>query len=151
ACVWTPSIMSAEGQNPYQFALHEPFVMAPYGYFYYLLVGIGLRVFGWQLWFGRALSIVSAIVCVGCIAKIAWTLTRDRRATILASIMFLATNTLYHWIAVHRPDLPAMALSFTALALVFTSTDESDRIGWRPLLVVALLVSAVFFKQTALL
>jgi hypothetical protein len=38
ACVWTPSMMSAEGRNPYQFALREPFVMAPYGYFYYLLV-----------------------------------------------------------------------------------------------------------------
>src|SRR5262245_12178050 len=103
ACVWTPSIMSAEGQNPYQFALREPFVMAPFGYFYYLLVGIGLRVFGWQLWFGRLLSIVSAIVCVGCIAKIAWTLTRDRRGTTLCGTMFLAENTVFSCIAVRWP------------------------------------------------
>lgn len=151
ACVWTPSLMSAQGENPYAFATREPFVMAPYGYFYYLLVGVGLRVFGWQLWFGRALTVVAAVVCVVCIAKIAWALTRERRAATLAVIFFLSTNVLFHWIGVHRPDLLAMAFSFSALALVFTSRDEPDRIGWRALMVVALLASAFFFKQTALL
>ncbi|MGE0126790.1 MAG: hypothetical protein AB7U82_01705 [Blastocatellales bacterium] len=151
ACVWTPSLMSAQGHNPYGFALREPFVMAPYGYFYYLIVGLGVRLFGWQLWFGRALTVVSAVVCVVWIAKIAWALTRDRRAAMLAVIFFLSTNVLFHWVGVHRPDLLAMAFSFAALALVFTSRDEPDRIGWRVLMVIALLVSAFFFKQTALL
>src|SRR5262249_19142508 len=68
ACVWTPSLLSAEGRNPYQYALREPFVMAPYGYFYYLLVGIGLRLFGWQFWFGRAMTVLAAVVCVICVA-----------------------------------------------------------------------------------
>jgi hypothetical protein len=53
ACVWTPALLSAQGKNPYAYATREPFVMAPYGYLYYLTVGAGLRLFGWQFWFGR--------------------------------------------------------------------------------------------------
>ncbi|MGH9802942.1 MAG: hypothetical protein ACRD82_21450, partial [Blastocatellia bacterium] len=53
ACTWTPALASAQGNNPYDIALREPFATAPYGYFYYLTVGAGLRLFGWQFWFGR--------------------------------------------------------------------------------------------------
>src|SRR5690349_24320096 len=71
ACIWTPSLLSTKGSNPYAFATRPPFVMAPYGYVYYLLVGIGLRVFGLQLWFGRVLTILAAVVCLICIFRIA--------------------------------------------------------------------------------
>ena len=64
ACVWTPALLSAEGKNPYAYATQEPFVMAPYGYLYYLTVGVGLRLFGWQFWFGRTLTVFSAAVAL---------------------------------------------------------------------------------------
>ncbi|MEK7829896.1 MAG: hypothetical protein AAB401_02360, partial [Acidobacteriota bacterium] len=44
ACIWTPAIFAARGENPYDIALREPFATAPYGYFYYLTVGAGLRM-----------------------------------------------------------------------------------------------------------
>lgn len=46
ACVWTPALLSAEGKNPYAYATQESFVMAPYGYGYYLTVGAGVRLLG---------------------------------------------------------------------------------------------------------
>lgn len=64
ACVWTPALLSAQGENPYAYATQEPFVMAPYGYLYYLTVGTGLRQFGWQFRFGRALTVLSAAVAL---------------------------------------------------------------------------------------
>jgi len=150
ACIWTPALLSAQGENPYAYATREPFVMAPYGYFYYLAVGVGLRLFGWQFWFGRGLTVLSAVVCVACIASIARALTSDRRAAMIGVLWFLSTITMFHWVGVHRPDLPTLALAFAALALVFAEDGARDRIGPRTLLVIALLTSAFFFKQTTL-
>src|SRR5262249_56295688 len=77
--------------------------------------------------------------------------TSDRRAVMVGVLWFLSTITMFHWIGVHRPDLPALALAFSALALVFAEDNARDRIGWRTLVVVALLTLAFFFKQTCLL
>jgi hypothetical protein len=63
----------------------------------------------------------------------------------------LSTIAMFHWIGVHRPDLPALALAFAALALTFAEGDARDRIGPRTLLVAVLLTLAFFFKQTSLL
>ncbi|MEP7271820.1 MAG: hypothetical protein ABI882_09985, partial [Acidobacteriota bacterium] len=151
ACIWVPSLMSAEGVNPYGFATREPFAMAPYGYFYYLLIGAGLRAFGWQLWFGRALSILSGGICVLSIKYIVWKVTQNRGAVLLAVLAFLASITLHHWLAVQRPDLPALALAIGALALSFKSRDGSGRIGSRELIVIVMLTLAIFSKQTIVL
>src|SRR5215813_13912567 len=151
ACIWTPALLSAQGDSPYSYATREPFVMAPYGYFYYLTIGVGLRLFGWQFWFGRALTVLSAVVCVVCVAGVSQAVTRNRRAVMAGVLWFLSTITMFHWIGVHRPDFPALALAFSALALVFAENNALDRIGPRTLLVVALLTLAFFFKQTCVL
>jgi len=151
ACIWTPSLLSATGSNPYAFALQPPFVMAPYGYGYYLLVGLGLRAFGLQLWFGRALTILAAAVCLFSVVRIAFTLTRNRQAVWLAVMAFLSAITLHHWLGVHRPDLPALALAFAGLALVFDLANGDDRITPRAAFAILLLAGAFFFKQTAIL
>src|SRR5215475_4382882 len=66
AAVWEPSLLAASGLNPYNYALRPPFVMAPYGYLYYLTTGLGLSLFGLQLWFGRLMSILAAAIIVMC-------------------------------------------------------------------------------------
>ncbi len=151
ACIWTPALVSAQGQNPYGIAMREPFATAPYGYLYYLTVGGGLRLFGWQFWFGRALTILAAGICVYCLMRTVWRLTENRQSLLISALAFLSTITLHHWLGVHRPDLPALALAFAALMLVFTSREKTDQIGFRLLSVVGLLASGFFFKQTMLL
>src|SRR5262245_8936380 len=128
ACIWTPALLTAQEENPYAYATREPFVMAPYGYFYYLTIGMGLRLFGWQFWFGRALTVLSAAACVICVASVTQAVTRDRRAVVVGVSWLLSTITMFHWIGVHRPDLPALALAFAALALAFAEGDARDRI-----------------------
>jgi len=151
ACTWTPSLLSASGQNPYSFAESPPFVMAPYGYFYYLLIGGGLRVFGFQLWFGRAASVLSAAFCATCIVRMAFILTRNRAAALFGAIAFLSSITVHHWIAVHRPDLLALALAFAGLTIVFETCERPGQWTWKIIPAMAFFVAAIFFKQTILL
>src|SRR5688572_18787724 len=80
APVWGPSLLAANGLNPYNYALRPPFVMAPYGYLYYLMIGLGLRLFGLQLWLGRLMSILAAAVIVICVWRISRLLTRKPQA-----------------------------------------------------------------------
>lgn len=148
ACTWTPAELSAQGKNPYAFARQEPFVMAPYGYLYYLAVGAGLRLFGGQFWFGRLLTVLALIVCVGCVMRLCRAMTERRDSAWLAGLSVLTSLPVFHWSAVHRPDLPALALAFGALALAYPARAQS--IG-RTLFVAGLLVAAVFCKQTTVL
>ncbi len=151
ACTWAPAMIAAGGENPYSFAARPPFVMAPYGYFYYMLIGSGLRLFGLQLWFGRAVSILAVLICVICLGRIAFRLTGNRQATVLALLALLSSITLQHWLGVHRPDLLALALAFAGLTLVFEASDKPDKVTGSSILVIVLLAGAFFFKQTVLL
>ncbi|HMV82534.1 MAG TPA: hypothetical protein PLD20_21705 [Blastocatellia bacterium] len=169
ACVWMPSLLSAQGENPYAYATREPFVMAPYGYLYYLTVGVGLRLFGWQLWFGRLLTVAAAAVCLWCLVRLSREVTGRQSSAAVAGMAFLTSLPLYHYLAVHRPDLPSLALGISAVALAFADcakplptgrgTDSAalpdrgtDGKHWRTTLLVAgLLVAAVYFKQTTVL
>jgi len=151
ACVWEPSLLAANGLNPYNYAMRPPFVMAPYGYLYYLMIGLGLKLFGLQLWLGRLATILSAVIIVICVWRISISLTRKRQAAAFAVIVFLSSITIQSWIAAQRPDLPGLALACAALALVFGSADMPDRIGLRSLLIASLFAAAFFFKQTFIL
>lgn len=148
AGVWMPAWLSATGRNPYAFAMQEPYVMAAYGYVYYLLVGVGLRWFGWQLWFGRLLTVLAAVVCAWCAGRLAWWVTKDRAAAYLAVLSWLAAMPLHHWLGVHRADLVALAFAWAGLALVWRAEKQQ---GWRVSLAGLLLAAAFLTKLTALL
>lgn len=151
ACVWEPALLAASGMNPYDHSLQPPFVMAPYGYFYYLVIGLGLKIFGLQLWFGRLVSALAAGMIVISIWRISMSLTGTRRAALLAIIVFLSSITLQSWIAVQRPDLPGLALAFAGLALVVGNGDRQDKINLYTCLIAVLFAGAFFFKQTFIL
>jgi 4-amino-4-deoxy-L-arabinose transferase-like glycosyltransferase len=149
--VWEPSLLAANGLNPYNYALRPPFVMAPYGFLYYLTIGLGLRLFGLQLWLGRLMSILAAAIIVMCIWRISGSLTRKPQAAAFAVVIFLSSVTLQSWIAVQRPDLPGLALAFAGIALVFGRHDRPDKIDLKSLLIASLFAAAFFFKQTFIL
>src|SRR5262249_6175240 len=109
ACVWTPALLSWQGESPYAYATLEPFVMAPYGYFYYLTIGVGLRLFGWQFWFGRALTVLSAVVCVICVAGVTRAVTSDRRGGKGWGVWVFFAMPVFYLIWGARPVLSAGA------------------------------------------
>jgi hypothetical protein len=157
--VWEPARLIASGHNPYNFGARPPFVMAPYGPIYYLIVGLGLNLFGHQFWFGRALSVVAMCVCLVCVARLATILTRrndeaagNREAAPVAMLAVLSSLSVQYWIAVQRPDLIALAFAFAGLTIVFQARPEApDRITARSWVVVALFVAAYLCKQTVFL
>lgn len=151
ACVWQPSLLAVSGMSPYDYAMQPPFVMAPYGYFYYLVIGFGLKLFGLQLWFGRLVSVLAAAIIIICIWHISMSLTKKWQAALFAVVVFLSSITLHSWIAVQRPDLPGLALAFAGLALVFGAGARSDKISLYSFLIAFLFTGAFFFKQTLIL
>jgi 4-amino-4-deoxy-L-arabinose transferase-like glycosyltransferase len=151
ACVWEPSLLAARGMNPYNYALQPPFVMAPYGYLYYLMIGLGLKLFGLQLWLGRLASVLAAAIIVICVWRLSILLTRKPQAAAVAVALLLSSITLQSWVAVQRPDLPGLALASAGLALVFGRAGKPDRIGLDSFLIASLFAAAFFFKQTFIL
>jgi len=95
------------------------------------------------------LTVLSALVCAICIVRLSRELTCRRGGAALAAMTFLTSLPLYHWIAVHRPDLPALAMAFGAIALAFPARHRTTRHATG--LVVILLVAAFYFKQTTVL
>ena len=127
--IQAPAALAIAGKNPYNFALTEPYVMAPYGYFYYLLVGLCNT-----LWFGRLLSILAG-------ASIVYSIYKLSSNPLLSITFFLASSPFLSMWAVQRPDLLALACGSMGFVLLR-----------RHILLASLLCfSALFFKQTFVL
>jgi len=151
AFIWSPARLAISGQNPYSFAVSPPFVMAPYGIVYYVLIGLGTKLFGLQLWFGRIVSITAAAVCLICIWRITGYLTNEGKARWFGVIAFMSSFPLQHWLAVQRPDLVSLALAFVAVTLILTTSWDANPTAPRVALIILLLAAAFFTKQTTLL
>ncbi|MBS1795437.1 MAG: glycosyltransferase family 39 protein [Acidobacteria bacterium] len=136
------------GKNPFSFAFTPPYSMVTYGPAFYVLLAVGLKIFGFQFWWGRILSTLGFAVCVWAVARIAKHLTGDRDAMLAAAFLALAFFPGQTWVAMMRSDLIALAFSLSALCLVLTT----EKFGAGRLLAVVLLATAAFFtKQTFLL
>ena len=151
AFIWTPARLIINGENPFGYATRPPFSMAPYGPFYYLIIGVGTKLFGLQLWFGRILSLVSTLVCLACAGRMAFVMTRRWQPVWLAMLAYLATFPLQAWLVVQRPDALSIALGFAAVTLAFESDSKGDRITFRSLVIILLCSAAFFSKLTTLL
>lgn len=148
---WTPSQLIFNGHNPYGFAMKPPFVMAPYGVVFYLVIGVGVKLFGFQFWFGRTVSLLSILICAYCAARIVFALTKEKHACYIATAAFLASLPFQFWIATQRSDMLSLAFSAVALMLVF-EIDEKQKATYKKLLVIIALFALSFFvKHTTLL
>ena len=147
---WLPAQHILEGKNPYSFALTPPYSMAPYGIVYYALLAAGVKLFGFQLAWGRILSVLAFAVCLWAVVNITKKITRSKEASLVALLAGLAAFPAQSWIAQMRPDLIALAFSLTAVWLVIS--PEDDQTKFRCVAVAAILSAAAFFtKQTFLL
>jgi hypothetical protein len=153
ANIWAPARLLLSGANPYNldYACQPPYIASTYGPAYYAIIGVGLKLFGLQLWFGRAVSIAAAVAAALCLARIAFLLTGSARLAALAAIAFCAQFPLQDWIAFQRPDILALAFSLSGM-LVALRAERSQRIPLAQIaLSAALVAAATLCRQTAVL
>lgn len=146
ALSWIPAAHLLAGENPYSFAVVPPYSMSPYGVVYYALLGVGVKFFGYQIWFGRILSVCGFAVCVRAAAKITGKLTANRAAVLVTVLAGLAMFPTQMWIALMRADLIAAAFAAAALCLALT-LDERDEPTAGRLIAMLLLVALAFFTK----
>ena len=148
---WMPATHLLEGKNPFSFAFTPPYSIPPYGIVYYILIAVGVKLFGFQLWFGRLLSVASFVFCVFSAAKITKKTTHDNSAFWFVILACLAMFPAQIWIAVMRCDLIAAAFGLVALWLAF-GIDEGEKVKFRRVAAMILLAAAAFLtKQPFLL
>ena len=149
AGIWEPARILVAGGNPYGYPLTTapPYVMAPYGPLYYALVGVGLRLFGPQLWFGRLLATVAMLATAGFVAVLARRFAVRPAAGPLAAAAFLAQPAVQFWTAAHRPDALALALAFGGIVLATTPRPPAGAAAWAAVAVAA----AILTRQTLVL
>jgi hypothetical protein len=154
AVMWGPSLLSIRGHNPYDAAkvTGSPFLMAGYGYLYYLAIGSGLKAFGLQFWFGRGLSLAASCIVIAYVGKITFLLTQKSQAVILAVLTALSSFAFQAWIGLQRSDLPGLAAALAGIYLAFRCSKEGpDRITAQAVFSTLLVGSAFFFKMTIML
>jgi hypothetical protein len=148
---WMPAAHLLEGKNPYAFAFTPPYSMVPYGIVYYALLAIGIKFFGFNLWWGRFLSVLAFAVCVWAVIKITKKLTGSKEAAWAAGLIIFALFPAQAWIALMRSDLIGLAFAFAAVGLVFASEKNEPTSFFRLAAVILLAVAALFTKHTLLL
>jgi hypothetical protein len=146
--ILAPAALMASGTNPYslELATGPPYVVSGYGPVYYLVVGLGIRLFGPNLWFGRLAAIAAALGCIALVGVVARQCGASRRWAFTASALFASTSPVQAWIGLQRPDFVALVAALGGLALTLDSSRNArPAIG---LLAGALLGVALATRQT---
>jgi hypothetical protein len=148
---WESALLTASGLNPYAYAMQPPYVVSAYGYFYYLIIGTGLKLFGLQFWFGRVFTVLAAVVCVICVGKIVYLITNKKSLMYLAMFSVLVSSIFQSWIAVHRADFPSLAFAFLGLTITINEVISKNNSIIRCVSVVLCLSFSLFCKHTTIL
>lgn len=151
ANAWAPAVLLTHLHNPYtqSLALHQPYVASAYGPLYYAVVGLGARVFGYQFWFARLLSICAGALAATLIYRITTRFTMRRSAGLLAVGLFTVQWPVMAWAGVQRPDLLGLACVLVGLDLALRRDDDRplQHAGWAGIA----LLAALLTRQTYLL
>lgn len=145
---WMPATHLLEGVSPYSYAFEPPYGMSPYGIVYYALIAVGVKLFGFQMWFGRLLSVAAFLVCVWAVATVTRRLAENKEAIWLAVLAAVAMFPSQMWVAVMRSDLIAAAFVLSALALAFKAAEEQSISPWMVAALILLSSAGFFTKPT---
>jgi hypothetical protein len=111
----------------------------------YLLIQVPLTwTFGPAFWYGRLISLASAIASAVFIALILHTLASDWLAAVIGALVFLVVPYVSFWAPLYRVDSLALALSLAAMLVVVRWPDGR----WSPLAAALLLTAAVYTRQS---
>lgn len=135
----------ARFENIYRADLSQPpYTVSNYPPLFLLLQTPFAWIDGPAYWYGRVLSLVSALVAALFLGLTVHRLTGDIAASVISGALLLAFPYLLYWSALNRVDTLALALSWAGLYAVVRWPDRRRGL----VLAVILFAAAVFTKQT---
>ena len=140
------ALQLSRGENMYPDPDNEAATGLPYGFLYQLLQAPFVRIFGPQLWIGRGISILAAVLSLGWVFRTA----TKRAGSVVAGLVgvflscaeYFSTGGSWDW---GHADSLYMALGFGALMCV---EPPLARRGWRIAAAVLLSCASCCAKQT---
>jgi hypothetical protein len=135
----------ASGENIYKndFSI-PPYTISNYPPVFPLIQAPVALVSGPAFWYGRLLSVLSAILTALFIGLTLFTITKDRTAGVVAGLLFLTIPYIQYWSVLNRIDSLALVLSWAALLVVVRWPDRR----WGIPLTAGLLVASIFTRQS---
>ena len=135
----------AAGQNIYRPDLASPpYTISNYPPLFMLFLVPFVKLFGPNFQAGRVISLLSTLASAVFLGQIVYTLTKDRMAAIVTSMLFGAVPYVVGWSPLLRVDMLALAFSTAGMYVVvrWTSTRRGFVIGG------LLLVAAIYTRQS---
>lgn len=134
-----------QGENIYQndFA-RPPYTISNYPPVFLLLQAPFTWLFGPAFWYGRLISLVSALLAALFLGLTLHALTRDWLASLAGGLMLLAYPYVQFWSVLNRIDLLALALSWAA---IYTTVRWGER-RWGLILAAGLFVASIYTRQS---
>jgi 4-amino-4-deoxy-L-arabinose transferase-like glycosyltransferase len=125
------SWLLAQGQTPYPPPGADHFISSVYPPLFYALNAVALKLAGLNLWSGRALSLLGALLAGG--ALIWWTVaeTRSRLAGVVAAACWLALGPVIVWATFYKQDILALGLGALGGAMVAAGVAGAPGAGAR--------------------
>jgi Dolichyl-phosphate-mannose-protein mannosyltransferase len=125
------------------------FSKAPYAVSNYTPLFVVLQtplvwLFGPAFWYGRVISIASAIIVAGLIYLTLNALTKDKIASLVGGLLFLNVPYVLLWSSISRVDMMGLALSWGGIYLVVRKLEGSRSV----ILAALLMVAAIYTRQT---
>ncbi len=142
------AVRLARGENIYPPDLAQPpYTITNYPPLYVLAQVPFVDHFGAAFWYGRLISLISALAAALFLALVVQTITHDGIAALAAGLTLPAIPYIYFWSALARIDSLALALSLAGLWVIARWYKRR----WGLILSVLLLTAAVYTRQTYLL
>ncbi len=108
-----------QGENIYRPDLTQvPYVVSNYPPLFHLLQLPFAQAFGPAFWYGRALSVMSAVIAAILIGLIIQSLTKDWVASLIAGVLLFSFPYIAGWSFFNRVDTLALAFSLAGLHAV---------------------------------
>jgi len=121
-----------------------PYAISNYPPLFVLLQTPLVWLFGPEFWYGRVISIASAIIVAVLIFLTLRALTKDKIASLLGGLLFLDVPYVLLWSPLARVDMMGLALSWGGIYLVVRKPE-----GRRSVILAAfLVVAAIYTRQT---
>lgn len=142
------AVRLARGDDIYRADLSTPpYTITNYPPLYVLAQVPFVRAFGAALWYGRLISLISALAAALFLGLTVQTVTKDSLAGLAAGLTLPSIPYIFYWSALTRIDCLALALSMAGLWVIARWYKR----GWGVILAALLLTAAAYTRQTYLL